>query len=138
MGERKQSLDSLTRPLGSLALALVTSWRRNQGPEKAPQMTEQSQTRDQADGRSYLKNLHQFQCLQEVLPICSLFPTSGGSGRVQGMGVKKSMQASVPVLGTGAPTKVISAPSKKVYWASKHNRMECLPWAWPRIWLSAP
>lgn len=99
-------------------------------------MTEQSQTGDQADGRSDLKNLHQFQRLQEVLPICSLFPTSGGSGRVQGMGVKKSMQASVPVLGTGAPTKVISAPSK-VYWASKHNRMECLPWAWPRTWLSA-
>lgn len=66
--------------------------------------------------------------LQEGLPIHSLFSASGDSGRVQRMhhllGRKKPTDASAAVLGTLAPTRGISTPSKKVYWTSEHSRRE--------------
>ena len=84
--------------------------RRNHALEKAPQMTEQSQTASHA----YVLAEDPMpvpEPFQEVLPTCSLFPTSGRPGRVQGAG-DKSVELLFLVWGHG-PQQESSLPPER-------------------------
>ena len=117
MRERETVLRASIKMIGS---ALIISRRRNHALEKAPQMTEQSQTASHANVLAE-DPMPVPEPLQEVLPTCSLFPTSGRSGRVQGTG-DKSMEVLFLVWGHG-PQQESSLPSERRF-IGQVNTME--------------
>lgn len=96
-------------------------------------MAEQSQTMTQDRGRSHLKNPHQLQGLQEVLPSAP-FAASGGSGRaesiiclVERMRYRWFACSADRCRHQGES----SLARKEVYWVGEHSSRECLLGAQP-------